>query len=231
MTPHNSAKKGDIAKTVIMPGDPKRAKFIAENYLTDYKLVNDVRCAYLYTGYYKDKKVSVMASGMGMPSIAIYAYELFSFYDVENIIRLGSCQSRDKGINLSDIILADSSYTDSNFSNSYAGENINLVNSSEELNNKIENAAYRLNIPINKGLVWTSDLFYKEKENTNDMISKCIGLEMETFALLYLAKKLDKNATAILTVSDSMFSSLELTPEEREKSFKNAITLTLESLF
>ena len=114
MTPHNSAKKGDIASIVIMPGDPKRAKFIAENYLTDYKLVNDVRCAYCYTGFYKNKEVSVMASGMGMPSMSIYA-----------IIRVGSCQSRDEKINLGDIIIASEAYTHSNISEQFFGEKIN----------------------------------------------------------------------------------------------------------
>lgn len=230
MTPHNSAKKGDIEGIVIMPGDPKRVEFIKENFLENPKLVNEVRYALCYTGTYKGKKVSVMSSGMGMPSMGIYAYELFKFYDVETIIRVGSCQSRDKTIDLGDIILASSSYTDSNFSESYSGELINEIEANPDLNKQIISTSERLNLRINKGSVWTNDLFYKDYELKNEYTEKCIGLEMETFALFYLANKLNKKAASILTVSDSMYNSKELSPEEREKSFKNAITLSLESI-
>ena len=230
MTPHNKAEKEDIAKIVIMPGDPNRAKFIAETYLTDYKLVNDVRGALCYTGYYKDKKVSVMSSGMGMPSMAIYAYELYKFYDVEAIIRVGSCQSRQKDIDISDIIIATSAYTDSNFSKSYDGVLLDTSYPSEELISKLEDTSKRINTKINKGLVWSSDLFYREKEPTNEKIEKAIELEMETFGLFYLANKIGKKSAAVLTVSDSLYNSKQLTPEEREKSFKNAIILVLESI-
>lgn len=230
MTPHNSAKKEDIANIVIMPGDPKRAKFIAENYLENPILVNEVRYALCYTGTYKNKKISVMSSGMGMPSMSIYAYELFKFYGVDTIIRVGSCQSRDENIKLGDLILATSSYTDSNFSKSYANENINISYPNEDTNNKILNTAKNINTKINQGQIWTSDLFYKDFELNNDYTKKSIGLEMETFALFYIANKLNKKAASILTVSDSMFNKKELTPEEREKSFNDAINLALESI-
>ncbi len=228
MTPHNKAKKGEIADIVIMPGDPKRAEFIAVNYLTDYKLVNDVRCAYCYTGYYKGKKVSIMASGMGMPSISIYAYELFSFYGVDTIIRLGSCQSRDKTINLGDIILANEAYTDSNISESYSGIKKNNCYPNTDLNKKIIEASKNLNLNINSGIIMTSDLFYKEKED--DIDNNIIGLEMETFALFLLGESLNKKTASILTVSDTSYSDDELTSEEREKSFDDAINLALESI-
>ena len=230
MTPHNSAKKEDIAKTVIMPGDPKRAKFIAENFLENPVLVNDVRMALCYTGTYKGKKVSVMSSGMGMPSMGIYSYELFNFYEVDNIIRLGSCQSRRDDIVLSDIIVATSAYTDSNFAFQMSGNGSSVVEASSSLGSSIEIASERLGLKINEGPIWTSDIFYREKELQNEEITKCIGLEMESFALFYIAKKLGKEAISILTVSDSMFNSDSLTAEEREKSFKNAATLALESI-
>lgn len=230
MTPHNNAKKDDIAKTVIMPGDPKRAKFIAESFLEDPVLVNDVRMALCYTGTYKGKRVSVMSSGMGMPSMGIYAHELFNIYEVENIIRIGSCQSRREDIVLSDIIVATSAYTDSNFAFQMDGNNIDKTESSSALGSLIEITSERLGLKINEGPIWTSDIFYKEKELQNEEISSCIGLEMESFALFYIAKKLGKEAISILTVSDSMFNSDNLTAEEREKSFKNAVLLALESI-
>ena len=228
MTPHNNAKKGDISNIVIMPGDPKRAKFIAENYLTDYKLVNDVRCAYCYTGFYKGKKVSIMASGMGMPSISIYAYELFSFYDVDTIIRLGSCQSRNKCADLGDIILASEAYTDSNIAYCFSGKERSNLFPSTLLNNKIKNAAKSIDLNLNEGPIITSDLFYKTKEEEFD--NRYIGLEMETFALFLLAETLNKNAASILTVSDTNYSDDILSAQDREKSFDKAIKLALESI-
>lgn len=230
MTPHNSAKKGDIASIVIMPGDPKRAKFIAENYLTDYKLVNDVRCAYCYTGFYKNKEVSVMASGMGMPSMSIYAYELFSFYGVDTIIRVGSCQSRDEKINLGDIIIASEAYTHSNISEQFFGEKINTSYPDMDLTEKIIGTSSKLNLKVNSGLVISSDMFYNTKEPVEYVLKNPIGLEMETFALFFLASALNKKSASILTVSDTNYSDKVLTPLEREKSFDNAIKLALESI-
>ena len=227
MTPHNKAEKGDIADIVIMPGDPNRAKFIAENYLTDYKLVNDVRGALCYTGTYKNKKISVMASGMGMPSMGIYSYELFNFYDVDSIIRLGSCKTLTNNIDVSEIILATSACTVSNFAYSASGEELNKIISSPELNNKIINTGKKLGIKVNQGLINTTDIFYTF-DDFNSIDKEAIGLEMETFALLYNAKKLNKKATSVLTVSDS--DEKESSPEDREKSFTEAMKLVLESI-
>ena len=136
-TPHNKANLGDIAKTVIMPGDPLRAKYIAENFLTDYKLVNDVRNMYAYTGFYKGKQITIMASGMGMPSMGIYSYELYKFYDVQNIIRIGSCGGYSPDLKLFDIILSEQSFSESNFALNFNNENCHLVKSSQKLNKVI----------------------------------------------------------------------------------------------
>ena len=227
MTPHISAKKEEVADIVIMPGDPKRAKFIAENFLDNPVLVSDVRCAYLYTGNYKNKRVSVMASGMGMPSMGIYSYELFKFYDVKNIIRLGSCKTLKAEIDVSDIIVATSACTVSNFSYSASGQLINEISSSEYLNDKIIKASNELGIKVFTGLINTTDIFYSF-DDFDSINENAIGLEMETFGLLYNAKKLGKEATSVLTVSDSDFK--ELSSEEREKSFTKAMKLVLESI-
>ena len=197
MTPHNNAERSDIAKTVIMPGDPKRAKYIAENYLDNYTLVNDVRGILTYTGMYKGKHITVMASGMGMPSMAIYATELFKFYDVDKIIRVGTCGALKEGVNVNDLLL---------------------------------NSARILDLNIKEVRINTSDIFYREYIDKNIESENCSAVEMETFALLYIAKHFGKDATAILTVSDSLITGESLTSEQREKSLKNAITLALESL-
>lgn len=230
MTPHINAKKEDIASIVIMPGDPKRASFIAENYLENAKLITNVRYIFGYTGTYKGKQVTVMASGMGMPSIGIYAYELFNFYNVEKIIRIGSCKTLNKDIKLNDMILANKAYTLSNFSYSYDGENISLIESTKSLNTKIEQTAKELNLKINTGLVVTSDVFYHNYNDPKETEYEAIGLEMESFGLFYLAHKLQKEATAILTVSDSDFEDKKLTSEERKKTFTDAIVLGLSSI-
>ena len=228
MTPHISAKKDDIAKLVIMPGDPKRAKFIAENYLKEYKLVNDVRGMLGYTGLYNGKKVTVMASGLGIPSMGIYAYELFNFYNVEKIIRVGSCKSLQSNIALNDMILVTSSYTMSSFSYGRDGSKLDLIEASSNLNAKIKEMALKLDFPLFTGKIYTSDVFYAERESLS--ISDLLGVEMESFALFYEAYKKQKEASCILTVSDTNYSSDALTSEEREKSFSKAILLALESI-
>lgn len=225
MTPHISAKQGEIANLVIMPGDPKRAKYIAENYLRDYKLVSDVRNIYVYTGYYKDKKVTVMASGMGMPSMGIYAYELFNFYEVEKIIRVGTCGSLKENINLNDILLAEKSYTNSNITLEFNKEIKNEVYSNDLLNEKVLSACKINNIEIKKANIYTTDAFYK-----NDYDYSFDAVEMETFMLLYLANHFKKEATSILTVSDSIISKDSLSSLEREKTLDRAIIIALEAL-
>ena len=231
MTPHNEAKKEDIAKTVIMPGDPLRAKFIAETYLKDYKLVNSVRNILAYTGYYNGKKVSIMASGMGMPSIGIYSYELYKFYDVENIIRVGSCGAYTDKLNLYDLILVTESYSDSSYALVQNGFKENVITSSEELNNQIIKTASENNINLNVGRIYSSDVFYGERDIL-DLYNnkKCLGVEMESFALFHNAKILNKKSTCLLTVSDNLITKEETTSLERQNSFTKMIELALNSL-
>ena len=231
MTPHNEAKKSDIAKNVIMPGDPKRVKFIADKFLSNPKLVNDVRGILAYTGTYKGKKITVMASGMGMPSMGIYATELFNVYDVEQIIRVGTCGSLNKDIKVLDVLLTDSAYTNSNYAYALTGKHINTVNADKSLNKNIESVAKNLSYDIKKVRINTSDIFYTEFHDRSIEKNKCDAVEMETFCLLFLAKHFKKKAASILTVSDSLVSKeKELTPKQREKSLEKAIILALVSL-
>lgn len=229
MTPHNEAKISEIATTVLMPGDPLRAKYIADNYLTDVTLVNSVRNMYAYTGFYKGKKVTVMASGMGMPSIGIYSYELYKFYNVENIIRIGSAGAYTKDINLYDVILVSDCYTESSFAK-VQGFNDNIIKSSEYLNNKVREISKKLNKNIIEGRVHSTDVFY----NDIDIIDlynnkKCLCAEMESFALFYNALKFKKNATCILTISDNLITKKETTSLDRQNSFNEMIKIALET--
>ena len=236
MTPHNEAKNFDIAKTVIMPGDPLRAKYIAENFLENYILVNQVRNIYAYTGYYKGTRVTVMASGMGMPSMGIYCYELFKYYDVDNIIRIGSCGANSPELDMFDVILTNTVYTEGNFALTLANENCHFVEPSKTLNNKIIQTANEKNISICVGPTLCTEIFdeyildfekYKQRIPAD---FNFLGTEMEAFALLYTAKVLNKNAACLMTVVDSIFKSTHATSEEREKGLDKMITLALESL-
>lgn len=228
MTVHINANKEDIAKTVIMPGDPLRAKFIAETYLESYKLVSDVRGILAYTGFYKNKKVTVMASGMGNPSMGIYSYELFKFFGVENIIRVGSCGAYTKDLNLYDLILVEESYSNSTFAFLQNNCKEKVMYSSKELNEKIINNKR----DIIKGKVYCSDVFYQEEDNFKELHKEenCIAVEMETFALFHNANVLNKNATAILTVSDNLVTKEETTSDERQNSFTKMMELALSIL-
>jgi purine-nucleoside phosphorylase len=231
MTPHNEAEKGQIAKTVIMPGDPLRAKMIAEKYLEDVKLVNKVRNIYAFTGTYKGKEITVMASGMGMPSIGIYSYELYSMYDVENIIRVGSAGSYSPNLNLYDVMLAESAYSESSFAKTQNGCESDVLFSSNYLNDIIKSTATEMNINLTTGRIHSSDVFYKENnewEKTRDE-KGCLAVEMESFALFHNANALGKNATCLVTISDSFVTKEETTAEERQNSFNTMIELALES--
>lgn len=230
MTPHNEAKLGEIAKNVIMPGDPLRAKMIAEKYLENYKLVSSVRNIYAFTGTYKGKEVTVMASGMGMPSMGIYSYELFKFYDVDSIIRVGSVGAYSPELKLYDVVLASESYSDSSFAKVQNGYDKDINYPSKELNEKIKNIADKLNIQIHEGRIYSGDVFYKSDENYKTMYEekKCLGVEMESFALFHNASVLGKKAACLLTVSNSFVTNSETTSEEREKSFNEMIELALE---
>lgn len=230
MSVHINTKKENIAKTVIMPGDPLRVKYIAEKYLTNVSLVNKTRLCLAYTGLYKDRLVTVMASGMGMPSMAIYSYELFNEFDVDKIIRVGSCGSYYEEIRPRDIILVEKAFTLSNFAYQYDKENVNIIEGSSNLNKKIIDTAFKKKLDIRIGNINTSDLFYNKYENPKIRENFCLGVEMETFALFYMAKKFSKEASSILTVSDNLVTKEELTSEEREKTFDEAITLALDSI-
>lgn len=235
MTAHNEAKKEDIAKIVIMPGDPLRAKYIAENFLENYRLVNTIRNIYAYTGEYKGKRITIMASGMGMPSMGIYAYELYKFYDVNTIIRIGSCGTFDKDIKLFDTILVDQSYTEGNFALAMNSETCHLVDGSEEILNIINKTSNETNIPVVKGTILCNEFFDPYMDDIQKLFDrfpknlKIIGSEMESFALFYIAKSLNKKAGCLLTVVDSMFEKRVVTADERQNSLNNMITLALES--
>lgn len=236
MTIHCNANKNDIEKNVLMPGDPLRAKYIAENFLTDVKLVNTVRNMLAYTGKYGDKKVTVFSSGMGMPSMGIYCYELYKFYDVENIIRIGSCGVYTPDIDLLDTILVDKTYTEGNFAYEWNSNDCHLMQADEGLNASIEEVAKKLNIPYIKGNTLCSDCFDGYLDDLNALLNRLpkdlniIGAEMEAFALFYIAKYLNKKASCLLTVVDSLAKKQSSTVEEREKSLNNMIKLALESI-
>ena len=229
MTPHIEAKKGEIAKTVLMPGDPLRAKFIADNYLTDVRLVNKVRNIFAYTGKYKGKEVTVMASGMGMPSMGIYSYELYKFYNVENIIRIGSAGAYTSDIDLYDLVLADDSYSLSSFAK-VQGYDSETIKGSEILNNALKQSAEKLNKKMRVGRIFSSDVFYGDVD-INDLYEnkKCLCVEMESFALFYNALKLNKKAACLLTISDNLITKEETTSEERQNAFKDMMELALET--
>ena len=235
-TPHNDAKLGDIAKTVIMPGDPLRAKYIAEKFLKNYKLVNSVRGMYAYTGIYKEKEVTIMASGMGMPSMGIYSYELYKFYEVQNIIRIGSCGALVPDLNMFDIILSENVYSESNYALTLNNDNCHLVSSSDILNNNIILAAKENNINIIKGNTICSDcfdLYMTDTSQFNKRVPKeynFYGIEMEAFALFYNAKILNKKASCLMTVVDTPFKEAHATSEERLSGLDKMITLALESI-
>ena len=230
-TVHIESSKGDIAKVVLMPGDPKRSEYIAKKFLKDYKLVNDVRGMTAYTGYYKDKLITVFPSGMGIPSMGIYSYELFKEYDVENIIRIGSCGAYASRLKLNDIILATGSYSESSYGTYLDDYKEKMVLSSNELNKVIESTAKNMDKKIVKGNIYCGEVFYEKEYDYKDRCRDLdvLGIEMETFALFNNARKFNKNASALLTVSDLFFSDDKLTSEEREKELNDMIELALES--
>ncbi len=230
-TPHNAAKYGEIAKTVLMPGDPLRAKFVAETFLTDVHQFTGIRNMYGFTGKYNGKEVSVMGSGMGVPSIGLYSYELYNFYDVDNIIRIGTTGAIQESLDLGDLVIAEGACTDSNFASHFELPGTYAPIASFHLLRKAVEAAEKLEIPYAVGNVVTSDVFYNETlERTNKW--KRMGVlcvEMETAGLYMNAAQAHKSALSMLTVSDCPFKGTETAPEEREKSFVNMIKVALET--
>ena len=231
MTVHIESKRNEIAKVVLMPGDPKRSEYIANKFLKDVKLVNTVRGMNAYTGYYKDKLVTVFPSGMGIPSMGIYSYELFSEYGVEEIIRIGSCGGYSSRLKLKDVILVTGSYSESTYAIALDNYKKKLIKSDDNLNNIIESTAKTIGKKIVKGNIYCSDAFYEMDYDYHKRATELdvLGIEMETFALFNNARKFDKKATALLTVSDLFGSSEKLTSLEREKELNDMITLALES--
>ncbi|WP_461207395.1 purine-nucleoside phosphorylase [Clostridium sp. DL1XJH146] len=230
-TPHIEVKdEGKIAKTVLMPGDPLRAKFIAETFLENVERFNTVRNMFGYTGTYNGNTISVMGSGMGMASIGIYSYELYNFYGVENIVRIGSCGAYTKDLNLYDVILVEESWSESSFAKVQSGYDKDVIEASSELNSKLEGIAKELGTEIHKGRVHSSDVFYRENfeefKEINEM-QGCLAVEMESFALFHNAKVLGKNAACLLTVSDSLVTHEATTSEERQLAFTKMMEIAL----
>jgi len=231
-TPHLEMKSKDaVAKTVLMPGDPLRAKFIAETFLEDAVKINSIRNILGYTGTYKGKSISVIASGMGMPSIGIYSYELYKFYDVENIIRIGSCGAYTSELNLYDVILVDTAWSESTFAKVQNGYEGDTLDASPELNERLASFADLLKIEVKRGIIHSSDVFYREKfEEFEDIYKEhgCLAAEMEAFALFANAMTTGKKAACLLTVSDSLVKGEATTSEERQKAFTNMMKIALE---
>ncbi len=233
-TPHiEVTDKNKIAKTVLMPGDPLRAKFIAENFLENPIKFNNVRNMFGYTGTYKGKKVSVMGSGMGMPSIGIYSYELFNEYDVDTIIRIGSCGAYSKELALYDVLLVDNAWSESTYALAQSGYDKDIISANEELNKHIMKVADNLNVEVKRGTIHSSDVFYRKDFKVFEQIRDkhdCIAVEMESFALFANANVLNKKATCLLTVSDSLVTGEATTSEERQLAFTKMMEVALESV-
>ena len=228
--PHITAKEGDFARTVLMPGDPLRAKYIAENFLTDAVLVNNVRGVNGYTGMYNGKRVSVMASGMGMPSMGIYSYELFKFYDVDNIIRIGTAGSLQPDLKIRDLAIAMGACTDSNYAAQYELPGTFAPIASFDLMRKAVDQAEKMgNVGYKVGNVASSDVFYSERP-TMEAWQKMgvLAVEMETAALYMNAARTGKNALTICTISDSLVTGEVTTSEERQTSFADMMKVALE---
>lgn len=231
-TPHIEVKeKGIIADTVLMPGDPLRAKFIADKFLEDVVQFNQVRGMLGFTGTYKGRKISVMGSGMGMPSIGIYSYELFAFYDVKRIIRIGSCGAYSPELDLYDVLLVDDAWSESSYAATQGVNSDDVQIADPKLNDKIANIAKVLDIPIRRGRIHSSDVFYRQNFKDFEGIRDnhgCMAVEMESFALFANAAALGKEASCLLTVSDSLVSGELTTSEERQNAFTKMMEVALE---
>ena len=233
-TPHNAAQKGDFASTVLMPGDPLRAQFIAETFLESPRLVTDVRGMLGYTGTYQGRPVSVMGSGMGMPSIGIYSYELYTQYGVESIIRIGSAGSYTEKARLFDVVLATGAYSESSYAATQSGDSSDIQRPSEALNAALRRSAGAQGIPLIEGIIHSSDVFYRQPSDQKPTYWErlrdekgCLAVEMESFALFHNAKVLGKHAACLLTISDSFVSPEATTAEQRQTSFTAMMKVAL----
>lgn len=229
-TPHNGAKEGDFAKTVLMPGDPLRAKYIAETYLENPRLVTSVRNMLGYTGAYKGKEISVMGGGMGMPSVGIYTYELFNFYGVDNIIRIGSAGALSDKLKLKDVVIGMGACTDSNYAAQYGLPGTFAPIADYGLLKRAVEVAEKQGTNVVVGNVLSSDAFYNANKNANDLWKSMgvLAVEMEAAALYMNAAKAGKNALCILSISDHIYSGEELSAEERQVGFGKMMEIALE---
>jgi len=226
MTPHIEAKKDEISKIVIMPGDPIRAKLITERYLTDYKLVNNVRGISAYTGKYKGHDITVMACGMGIPSMGIYSYELFKFYDVENIIKVGTCGSYVNDLNIGDIVLVDGSFSESTYAKLQDNVDDKIMYASRDLNNVI----LSVNNNIKLCNVHSTDVFYEDDIVSREYLNyDCKVCEMESFSLFHNANKFGKKASQLLTVTDNLVTGERASSDVRQNQVMNMVEIALES--
>lgn len=230
MSVHINAKKGDIADTILLPGDPLRAKYIAETFLEDVVQYNDVRNMFGYTGTYKGKRISVQGTGMGVPSFSIYAHELMAEYDVQKLIRVGTCGAIQKDVKVRDVIIAQAASTDSKM-NEIIFNGIDYAPTANfDLLLKAYNASQAAELSVKVGNIFTADMFYSE-ENQNEKLARygVLGVEMETAALYTLAAKFNRQALAILTVSDHILTGEVTSAEERQTTFNDMMVIALEA--
>ena len=229
-TPHNAAEKGQISKKVLMPGDPLRAKYIAEHYLENPVCFNTVRNMFGYTGTYKGKEISVMGSGMGMPSIGIYSYELYHFYDVDQIIRIGSAGAMQDDVNVMDIVIGMGACTNSNYADQFDIPGTFAPIPDYELLEKAVNTARAKGANVKVGNVLSSDVFYNDRADFNDRFRRMgvLAVEMEAAALYMNAARAGKKALCILTISDHLYKEASLSAKERETGFHQMMEIALE---
>ena len=230
-TPHIDSRAGDFADTVLMPGDPQRAKYIADNFLQDVQQINGVRGMLGYTGTYQGRRISVMGSGMGMPSIGIYSFELFSFYGVQRIIRIGSCGAYSADLDLYDVIIADDAWSESSFARIQGVSDADVLAATPDLVAELESHAQALHIDYVKTRIHSSDVFYRQNFDDYKTIRDqhgCQAVEMEAFALFANAQATNKQAACVLTVSDSLVTHEATTSDEREKAFTNMMQIALQ---
>lgn len=231
MSVHISAKKGEIAKTVLQPGDPLRAKFIAENFLKNARLVSKTRNIYYFTGSFKGKEVTVGASGMGCPSIGIYSYELFTEYDVDTIVRIGTCGAYSDDLNLFDLINVEAAASESTYAKFAWGFDEDIIAQQGPAFQIMEDTAAKIGLKTIKANLHTSDIFYRKEKGVPEIAKRyhCPAVEMEAFALFANAKYLGKNAATLLTVSDIIPTGEQISPDQRENAVRQMMELALEA--